>query len=517
MSDDSDNVDVGLDDEAAFRESLLSPSASEAPGEDIAPALTADASAAAPQQPVWLGKLLGHFKLLRLIGQGAMGFVVQALDINLHRIVALKILRRRIEGMKKRQGIEQFLREARGAAIIEHPNVVKVYEINEHNGWWYIAMEMVEGTDLRRLVRAAGPLSVPRACSLISDGATALAAAHELGIIHRDVKPSNLMINRAGKGKLTDFGFVRLRDPDDPFDFTDKSVGTPKFMAPEVVRHGKTTTAVDVYGLGATLYYALTGSPPYSGRTIREICKKHLKSPPPDVREHLPDCSAGLAQLIQRAMAKDPADRPSAAQMADALCAELIDVGGDGSGLGTGSSVLAQFTAKGDGLPVGDSTLLMGDGGQPRPPLLLRRIKARWAWMLAGMAVLALLSALAVIFVPTWFSHRPVPVRSDGHGPGGEIHVTASERLAKRFPAAPKTYGVRPPGAVPSPADSGAEAPPFSWVGKVDTKDVKFVASKRGRHFYPIDAPAARWIRLDDYVGYKTAQDARADGKSAVR
>ncbi|MHC4265616.1 MAG: serine/threonine-protein kinase, partial [Planctomycetota bacterium] len=214
--------------------------------------------AAEKLQPAWIGKKLGHFKLLRLIGEGKMGRVIQAEDINLHRIVALKILNKRIPGVDEQQGVLQFLREARAAAKLEHPNVVRIYEINQHDGWWYIAMEMLEGKNLRTIVKAAGPLAQPRACTLIADASNALAAAHELGIIHRDIKPTNLMLTRSGRCKLTDFGLVRLDDPNDPFDFTDKAVGSPQFMAPEMINRENQTPAIDIYSLGATLYYALT-------------------------------------------------------------------------------------------------------------------------------------------------------------------------------------------------------------------------------------------------------------------
>ncbi|MHC4150848.1 MAG: serine/threonine-protein kinase [Planctomycetota bacterium] len=187
------------------------------------------------KQPNWAGKKLGHFKLMRLIGEGKMGRVIQSQDINLQRIVALKILNKRIPGVDEQQRVLQFLREARAAAKLEHPNVVRIYEINQHDGWWYIAMEMLEGKNLRTIVKAAGPLAQPRACTLIADASNALAAAHELGIIHRDIKPTNLMLTRSGRCKLTDFGLVRLDDPNDPFDFTDKAVGSPQFMAPEMI------------------------------------------------------------------------------------------------------------------------------------------------------------------------------------------------------------------------------------------------------------------------------------------
>ncbi|MHC4187767.1 MAG: serine/threonine-protein kinase, partial [Planctomycetota bacterium] len=263
-------------------------------------------------QPAWVGKRLGNFKLLRLIGEGKMGRVIQAQDINLQRIVALKILNKRIPGVDDQQRVLQFLREARAAARLEHPNVVRIYEINQHDGWWYIAMEMLEGKNLRTIVKATGPLDQPRACTLIADASNALAAAHELGIIHRDIKPTNLMLTRSGRCKLTDFGLVRLDDPNDPFDFTDKAVGSPQFMPPEMINRENQTPAIDIYSLGATLYYALTAKPPYTGKDIEEILKKHINQPVPDLAAKLPESSPSLVELIKRMMAKDPEDRPSA-------------------------------------------------------------------------------------------------------------------------------------------------------------------------------------------------------------
>ncbi|MHC4394240.1 MAG: protein kinase domain-containing protein [Planctomycetota bacterium] len=284
-------------------------------------------------QPQWVGKLLGHFKLLRLIGEGKMGRVIQAQDINLQRIVALKVLHKRLPGIDKRQQVHQFLREARAAAQIEHPNVVRIYEISEHEGWWYIAMEMLEGGNLREVIKAAGPLTVPRACAFVADAAAALDIAHNLGIVHRDIKPTNLMLTRQGRCKLTDFSLVRLNDPNDPFDFTDKAVGSPQFMAPEMIQRRKQTSAIDVYSLGATLYYALTGRPPYTGRKLEEILKKHMEAPVPEVRAVLPQCPATLDILVQRAMAKNPNDRPTAGDLTAALRAEAIVVQPDDSSI----------------------------------------------------------------------------------------------------------------------------------------------------------------------------------------
>jgi serine/threonine protein kinase len=330
MNSDPDIEQDGSSNEVEFEASLISDVESVLPTAETHIVESAEEppktreQKSARKQPAWVGKILGHFKLLRLIGEGKMGRVIQAKDVNLQRIVALKILRKRIPWLEDRERVRQFLQEARAAAQIEHPNVVRIYEINQHDGWWYIAMEMLEGENLRKLVNAVGSLPPHRACQLLADAAVALAVAHDLGIIHRDVKPTNLMLTRHGRCKVTDFGLVRLDDPNDPFDLKSRIVGTPQFIAPEVISQREQTPAIDIYSLGATLYYALTGKPPYEGKELKEILKKHVQAPIPDVRKSLPECSVSLATLVRNAMAKDPSERPTATDFAAVLRAEVI-------------------------------------------------------------------------------------------------------------------------------------------------------------------------------------------------
>jgi serine/threonine-protein kinase len=502
MTKELNSQDHGLQDEASFEDSLIvdidsqdtAAQTKDARQTQAQPIPASDSSM--PAQPTWIGKRLGHFKLLRIIGKGTMGCVIQALDVNLQRIVALKVLRKRVAGVGEQQKVIQFLREARAAAKIEHPNVVRIYEINQHDGWWYIAMEMLEGQDLRKLVKAVGSLPAPRACALIADAATALAVAHDLGIIHRDIKPTNLMLTRQGRCKLTDFGLVRVDDPNDPFDFTNKVVGSPQFIAPEMIRRRPQTPAIDVYSLGSTLYYALIGSVPYTGRTLSQILKQHLETPPPDLRKRLPQCPDSLALLVQRAMAKEPADRPTAADLAVALRAESIarQPIEDGQLEPGGSTAI---TAALKSPPGADSTIaalsLPGDS-----TTLSRH---RWAWICVAAAVLIIGS----LFLAYLFRNR---LRRSGP----EI-TPDSARVLQRFPNAPQTYGTLPPNVVPHPTPAFSETPPFSWVGKADVNGCAFVASKQGRHFYHIDSHCARFISLENFVAYRTAKDALADGK----
>jgi serine/threonine protein kinase len=500
MFDDSDIRPVGLEDEDAFGASMIFGSDDESAGDEtiVLPDEHGDTETVIPQegQPRWVGKTLGHFKLLRMIAQGSMGIVIQAMDINLHRIVALKVLRKRITGFDDRQRVDQFLREARAAARLDHPNVVRIYEINEHSGWWYIAMEIVEGGSVKDIVKATGGMPPGRACAVIADAAVALAAAHSLGIIHRDVKPGNLMVSRGGHCKLTDFGLVRLYDPNDPFDFTTKGVGTPQYVAPEVIRDHRSASASDVYSLGGTLYYTLTGHPPYVSPKVAEILNQHLEGPLPKLSKYIPDAPESLEKLVQSAMAKDPSQRPSAADFATALHSEAIDwrAGESGvlSGSSAGSSVFG-YPSPGSGLnSVSESSL-------QRTP------KSQRAWMLGfcGVVLLVIVSVLWMLFGP----EPRVEVPRGGQVPD----------ISGRFPDAPATYGVLKPGQVASGAHSVPPPPPFSWVGKHDAKGLRFVASKRGRYFYPIDHPAVQLIRSEDFIGYKSSDQARADGKVDIR
>jgi len=449
--------------------------------------------------PAWTGKVLGHFKLLRLIGEGKMGRVIQARDINLRRLVALKILCKRLPGIDAAKRVDQFFREARAAAQIEHPNVVHIYEIDQHDGWWYIAMEMIEGGNLRQAIKAAGPLSAQKACAFIADAASALAAAHELGIIHRDIKPTNLMLTRQGRCKVTDFGLVRVDDPNDPFQFTHKAVGSPLFMAPEMILRREQTPALDIYSLGTTLFFALTGRAPFTGKTIQEVLKKHVKAPIPDLRTLLPDCSPTLAALVARSLAKVPAERPSASDMAAALRAESI--AGQMADSGTLSPGTSSLIRELLGSGVTDTTIATGTVTLAERWAKALRRRKRWVTGSVAIGTVALLLY-------------------------GGYHLTGQRRgrriadpgsLAKYFPEAPESYGVLDRTTKPDPIRPDRnDPPPFSWLRQTDPASFKFVASKSGRHFYPLDDPRSVLIRADDVIGYRSTQAAVADNKTAA-
>ncbi|MHB1155538.1 MAG: serine/threonine-protein kinase [Phycisphaerales bacterium] len=480
-------------------------------------------SAPAGSQPPWVGRILGHFQLQRPLGQGAMGMVVQAQDINLRRIVALKILRKRIRGVDEQASIQQFLREARAAAQLEHPNVVRVYEINQHRGWWYIAYELIEGGNLKSIIKTIGPLPPHRACPMIADAAAALAAAHDAGIIHRDIKPSNLMLARTGRCKIMDFGLVRLADPADPVDFTDKSVGTPQYMPPEIIQRQSPTPASDIYCLGATLYFALTGEPPFSGKTVHEIIQHHLRTPAPNLLDKAPACSPILARLVARMLAKNPADRPTASEIAAALRTESVasSVDPQTDNMSTGS-----FIALATGERAGSSSTPQRAGSSPTPastgstvglsnsPMSSEsfihelRSARRLAWVYALIAATLASLIVAVIF----FFLYGGPPHSTGDEdepvwPGKPVEFHSS------FPEAPESYGVT---RAPSGDESGPATPPipaFSWSRHIQPDGAAYVAARQGRYFYSRDDPRAQLITPEQFTGYATKNQALAAGK----
>ncbi len=451
------------------------------------------------EQPKWIGKKMGHFKLLRLIGRGSMGLVIQAEDINLKRIVALKILRKELlTNENEKKAIEQFLREARAAASIEHPNIVRVFEINQHAGLWYIAMEMVAGNSLKQIIKAAGALPVSRACPIIADVAVGLQVAHSMGIIHRDIKPSNILVTRNGHGKVSDFGLVRVDDPNDPLDiFANKSIGTPLYASPEIIRHETISPAIDIYSLGATLFHTLTGRPPYTAKKIKDILDQHLNAEPPNLKQFLPDCSINLSSLISRMMAKTPESRPTAAEVAAILNTESIPISSDLSGtIDVDGSTLGM-----PGIAKIIRTQLQEPVREKFPVSLLNRFKlltVKYKIFWSILSALFILIVFSLIFFLNTIRKQPKQDR---------------EAINKLFPNAPSNYGVENPESIISSQPVFNEIPSFSWKNKIDASNYRFVASKTGHYFYPIEDKRAILIRADQFIGYQTIEQAQKDRK----
>jgi hypothetical protein len=251
---------------------------------------------------------LGQYELLEELGLGGMGRVFKARHRLMDRVVALKILRGR--GLGRPGALSRFRQEIRALARLDHPHIVRAHDADQAGGLHFLVMEYVAGIDLRRRVREQGPLPVAEACACICQAAAGLQHAHDQGLIHRDVKPANLIRTADGQVKVLDLG-VALLAADGPE--SDLVVGTADYMAPEQWEPvGTLDGRADVYGLGCTLYCLLTGRPPFEGPeygTWEQKHRAHASVPPPPVRALRPDVPAGLAAVLERMLAKDPADR----------------------------------------------------------------------------------------------------------------------------------------------------------------------------------------------------------------
>jgi serine/threonine protein kinase len=254
----------------------------------------------------------GDYELLEEIGRGGQGVVYRAHQKSLHRTVALKVIG--LGPWTTERHLKRFRREAEAAASLDHPSIVPIYEVGERDGQCYFSMKLVEGGQLDDVVRQT-PFSIRRAAELVAKVARTVHYAHEHGILHRDIKPGNILLDKNGEPHLTDFGLARLAEADSTVTGTLEVLGTPSYMAPEqaaggTTKIGKTT---DVYGLGAVLYQLLTGHPPFAGGTTYETIKLLLDSEPRPPRLLNPKLDRELSSICLKCLEKDPKRRYSSA------------------------------------------------------------------------------------------------------------------------------------------------------------------------------------------------------------
>jgi len=261
---------------------------------------------------------IGPYEIRGTIGVGGMGVVYRGWDARLNRPVAVKTLKSDLA--RDQDHRERFLREARAAAALSHPNVTQIYFIGEEGGQPFFAMECLEGKSLEAVLREEGKLAPDRAIALVRQAAAGLKAAAARGIIHRDVKPSNLVLTPDGVLKVTDFGLAKLTLSDTGLTMSGVILGSPNYMAPEQASGGSSDIRSDIYSLGATLYEMVTGHPPFEGPTPVSIILKHAREPLRNPRQFSPDLPYPLTLLLQRMLAKRPEDRP---KDYDALIREL--------------------------------------------------------------------------------------------------------------------------------------------------------------------------------------------------
>ena len=317
--------------------------------------------------------------LERLLGRGGMAMVYAGRDRRLDRPVAVKVVP---VAVTEPVGRARFVREARSAAGLSHPNAVAVFDAGEADGYLYIVMELVEGRSLANVLAEAEPLEPSQATAIAASVLAALGQAHAAGIVHRDVKPSNIMVSYDGTVKLLDFGIARrLDDLVGDVTVAGEVVGTPKYLAPEQIEGRPTTPATDVYAVGVVLFEMLAGVAPFNGDSPVATALAHTTAPVPDVRSLRPDVPDWLAVAIGRAMAKDPADRFADAA---AMQAALTDTAADSTVVLRASAVASEPTQ-----------VLPSDGyGRRR----------RRPWWLVGVAALAVASLVAWTMASGLFS-----------------------------------------------------------------------------------------------------------------
>ena len=253
-----------------------------------------------------------RYRLDRSLGNGGMGEVFEATDLTLHRSVAVKLMSPSL--VQDEPARARFLREARALAQVNSPNVVAVYDAGEDAERPYLVMELVEGTTLELELRRSGRIEPARAVAIAMGIAAGLAAAHERGIVHRDVKPSNVFLTPSDDAKIGDFGIARLERPDATLTLAGQAFGSPPYMSPEQAMGGKVDARADLYSLGCVLFQMLTGSPPFSGDDAVSLAYQHVHATPLRVDVLDPEVPAELGALVAGLMAKDPDDRPGSAE-----------------------------------------------------------------------------------------------------------------------------------------------------------------------------------------------------------
>jgi serine/threonine protein kinase len=286
------------------------------PGRDT----SADPAAADPVR----ARYFGDYVIIREIARGGMGVVFEARQVGLNRAVALKMI---LAGQLADVGdVKRFYTEAEAAAHLDHPGIVPIYEVGQHRGQHFFSMGFVEGQSLAQRL-ATGPLGSRAAADLFLQVAEAVDYAHRRGVIHRDIKPANILLDLRGRPRITDFGLAKRVERDSSLTASGQIMGTPNYMAPEQAAASKDiTTSVDVYSIGAALYEALTGRPPFRGNSPLETLREVLERQPPPPRSLVPDVDRGLELICLKCLEKKPARRyASASELANDLRRWLQD------------------------------------------------------------------------------------------------------------------------------------------------------------------------------------------------
>ena len=376
----------------------------------------------------------GRYRIVRKLGAGGMADVYLAEDQELGRQVAIKILNDRHAADDS--FIERFRREAKNAAGLSHPNIVSIYDRGEAEGTYYIAMEFLDGRSLKELIVGRGPAPIKVAIEYARNILAALAAAHRQGIVHRDIKPHNVLIGAEGRVKVTDFGIARSGASQ--MTEVGSIIGTAQYLSPEQARGAPVDQTSDLYSAGVVLYEMLTGQVPFTGDTPLEIAMKHLSEVPRPPSEHRPEIPHDLDSIVLRALAKDPSERYQSAEEMDADLARVAEglpvdpeteeaatavLSGSGLMAAAPTSVIARPPAE-PSLPAPPGRAPpAGYYGYEGPP---RRRRPVWPWVLSVLLLAAAAGA-------AWFAYTKIQDQLAANKPVPVPFVEGSiEALAKQ-------------------------------------------------------------------------------------
>jgi serine/threonine protein kinase len=382
---------------------------------------------APPQGPGELGRL-GNYRVLKVLGKGGMGIVYQAQDVQLGRWLALKMLLPQLATVPEAN--ERFLREARAQAQIEHDHIVPIYQVGEHAGLPFLVMPLLKGMALDKYLKRGKALPLPHIIRIGREVARGLQAAHERGLIHRDIKPGNIWLDASagGRARILDFGLARPQKSDSQLTHSGMVVGTPSYMPPEQIA-GKPEVRSDLYSLGIVLYRMLSGRLPFERPEMLALLMAIASEPPPPLRKLAPQVPASLADLVMRLLAKQPEDRPaSARELVEGLRGVERELAGRSSGTIEIVDVLDDLEiVEEDEGPL----RLLPTPARPRPPRRRRVRKVQPslapAFLVAGVLATCVILAglLTLVLWPPSVTPEPAPpeppvVRPRGGQPDGD-------------------------------------------------------------------------------------------------
>jgi serine/threonine protein kinase len=373
-----------------------------------------------------IGELIEHYRIQEVVGRGGMGVVYRALDVNLERTVAVKVLSAELR--EDREFVDRFRQEARVQAALNHPNIATLFDFFVWNALPVAVMEFIEGETLQSMIERRGPIPAHLALPIFIQALRGVAAGHKRGIIHRDLKPGNLMITGEGIVKVTDFGIAKVQSSTGLTQASTR-VGSSSYMAPEQILGRPVDVRTDIYAMGVTLYELLSGLPPFRARTQFEIESAHVRDPPEPPTAHYPHIPPTVVEAVMRALAKEPSERFATAE-------EFMQALPDLHGV---PYVAAGATAN-DTRPLRDSA--------PKPARLRRA---------AAVIVGSLLITLLVVSIARYAG------RQAGFGPNHD-HSSQSVMVERPVPTGPVTVAARSDTTVPAPQTMGPKpaesAPP---------------------------------------------------------